>query len=217
MKRIVKLIRASLIILLAISTPVAAGGDWKFIANEEGVTLYSRKVGGHSELEFKGICLIAQPLEVIGNMLSDIASYPKWFFKCIESKRIPMDLSPGRGYYLYIAIDTPWPFKNRDVVYKTNVSIDYDSGKVIIKSTALTEPIVPLRSGYVRITDSQHRWILEKVSSEQTRVTFINRTNAAGPFANYISNPGLRSTTFYSLKNLQTRTRASNNGNERKK
>ena len=202
---------------MAISAPVAAGSDWKFIANEAGVTLYSRKVGGHSELEFKGVCLIAQPLEVIGSILSDISSYPKWFFKCIESKRIRMDNTPGRSYYLYIAINTPWPFKDRDVVYKANVGIDYDLGRVIIKSTALTEPIVPMRSGYVRITDSQHRWILEKVSSEQTRVTFINRTNAAGPFANYISNPGLRSTTFYSLKNLQARTRASNNGNERKK
>ena len=128
-----------------------------------------------------------------------------------------MDNTPGGSYYLYIAINTPWPFKDRDVVYKANVGIDYDLGRVIIKSTALTEPIVPMRSGYVRITDSQHRWILEKVSSEQTRVTFINRTNAAGPFANYISNPGLRSTTFYSLKNLQTRTRDSINGNKGKK
>jgi hypothetical protein len=59
-----------------------------------------------------------------------------------------------------------------------------------------------LRSGYVRITDSVHRWILESVSSAHTRITFINRTNAAGLFANYISDPGTRDTTVRSLKNL---------------
>ena len=192
-------------ILIVTSSFVAAGGDWKFIANEAGVTLYSRKVSGHSELQFKGVCLIDQPLEVIGTVLSDIPSYPKWFFKCIESKKISIENTSELNYYLYIAIDTPWPFYDRDVVYKSIVVIDSDLGKVVIKSTALAEPFIPLRSGYVRITDSQHQWILEKVSSEQTHVTFINRTNAAGPFTNYISNSGMRDTTVFSLQNLKSR------------
>lgn len=205
MKSVVKLIKINLI-LIAFPVLVAVSSDWKLIANEEGVALYSRKVSGHSELEFKGICLINQPLEVIGAVLSDISSYPKWFFKCIESKKIPVANTSELNYYLYVAIDTPWPFSDRDVVYKANVSIDYVLGKVVIKSTALTEQFVPLKNGYVRITDSAHQWILERVSSEQTRITFINRTNAAGPFADYISNPGARDTTVHSLKNLKDRT-----------
>ena len=146
-----------------------------------------------------------QPLEVVGAVLSDIPSYPKWFFKCIESKKIQADNTSELNFYLYIAIDTPWPFSDRDVVYKARVVIDYVLGKVVIKSNALTEPFIPLRNGHVRITDSEHQWILEKVSSEQTRTTFINRTNAAGPFANYISNPGTRDTTVYSLQKLKDR------------
>ncbi len=204
MKSVVKLIKINLI-LIAFPVLVVAGSDWKLIANEEGVALYSRKVSGHSELEFKGVYLIDQPLEVIGAILSDIPSYPKWFFKCIESKKIPRENTSELNFYLYIAIDTPWPFSDRDVVYKANVAIDSDIGKVIIRSTALTEPFVPLRSGYVRITDSEHQWILEKISSERTRITFLNRTNAAGSFANYISNPGTRDTTVHSLNNLRDR------------
>ena len=191
MKSIVKLIKINLI-LIAFPVLVAAGSDWKLIANEEGVVLYSRKVSGHSEIQFKGVCLISQPLEVIGAVLFDIPSYPGWFFKCIESKKIPVANASELNYYLYASIDTPWPFSDRDVVYKANVAIDSDLGKVVIKSTALSEPFIPVRSSYVRITDS-----------EQTRITFINRTNAAGPFANYISNPGTRETTFHSLKNLK--------------
>jgi len=48
MKSVVTLIKINLI-LIACPVLVAAGSDWKFIANEEGVTLYSRQVSGHSE------------------------------------------------------------------------------------------------------------------------------------------------------------------------
>ena len=217
MKRSINLIKASLIILIVTSMLVAAVNDWTFIANEAGVLLYSRKVSGHSELQFKSVCLIDQPLEVIGAVLSDIPSYPNWFFKCIESKQILIENTAEFKYYLYAVIDTPWPFSKRDVVYETRILIDYDSEKVVIKSKALTDPLIPLRNGYVRITDSEHQWILEKVSSKKTRISFINRTNAAGPFANYISNSGSRDTTVYSLQNLKSRAHDTPNGSAERK
>ena len=147
--------------------------------------------------------MVDRPLESVGSVLSDIASYPKWFFKCIAAKKIPTENSTELLFFIYVAIDTPWPFTDRDVVYKTEVSIDYGSGKVVIHSIALKRPLIPLRRRYVRIIDSEHQWILEKITVDRTRITFINRTNAAGPFANYLSNPGIRDTTIHSLKNLK--------------
>ncbi len=101
-----------------------------------------------------------------------------------------------------MAIDTPWPFLDRDVLYKTEVKIDFASGKVVIQSIALKTPLIPLKKQYVRITDSEQQWILERIAVDRTRITFINRTNAAGPFANFISNPGIRDTMMHSLTNL---------------
>ena len=187
-------------ILPAISV---AGGEWEFIVDKDGITLYAREVSGHSEAQFKGVCMVSRSIDSVGSVLSDIASYPKWFFKCIEAKKIPAEDSTTFQFFLYVAIDTPWPFSDRDVVYKTQVSIDYASGKVVIHSIALKKPLMPLRRRYVRITDSEHQWILERISVARTRITFINRTNAGGPFANYLSNPGIRDTTIHSLKNLK--------------
>jgi hypothetical protein len=202
MKRSVKRI---IIILILIVLPVIsiAGGEWKLIADKDGISLFARDLSGHSEAQYKGVCTVSRPLESVGSVLSDIASYPKWFFKCIEAKKIPAEDSTTSQFFLYVAIDTPWPFSDRDVIYKTEVSIDYVSGKVIIDSIALKTPLMPLRRRYVRITDSEHQWILEKISVDRTRITFINRTNVAGPFANYLSNPGIRDTTIHSLKNLK--------------
>jgi hypothetical protein len=191
------------LIIITLPQISAAEGDWQLIADQKGVALYAREISGHAETQFKGICTVNRPLEAVGSILSDIAAYPKWFFKCIEARRIPNENSSALQFFIYVAIDTPWPFSDRDAVYKTEISIDYALGKVLISSTALKEPLVPLRSQYVRITDSENLWVLEKISADCTRITFVNRTNAGGPFANYLSNPGTRDTTVHSLENLR--------------
>jgi len=191
-------------LIFALFSLIALADDgWKSIIDEDGIALFAREVGGHAEAQFKGICTVNRPLEAVGSILSDIGSFPKWFFKCIEARKIPAANSSGLHFFLYVAIDTPWPFSDRDAVYETEISIDYALGRVVITSSALKEPLVPLRKQYVRISGSEHQWILERISADRTRVTFINRTNAWGPFANYISNPGIRDTTLFSLKNLR--------------
>ena len=191
------------LILTGLVTISVSHAQWKFIVEEDGITLYAREASGHSEAQFKGVCIVSQPLETVGFVLSDIASYPKWFFKCIEAKKIPADNSSELHFFIYVAIDTPWPFSDRDVVYKTEVTIDYASEKVVIHSIALKKPFIPLRKQFVRITDSEHQWILESISVDRTRITFMNRTNTAGPFATYLSTPGVRDTTIHSLANLK--------------
>jgi hypothetical protein len=192
-----------ILIIMVLPTISVAGGEWEFIVDNDDITLYAREVNGDSEKQFKGVCIVSRSLETVGFFLSDIDSYPRWFFKCIEAKKMPAQNSSDFQFFLYVTIDTPWPFSDRDVVYKTEVTIDYASEKVIIHSIALRTPFIPLRKQCVRITDSEHQWILERISAGRTRITFINRTNAAGPFANYLSNSGTRDTTIHSLKNLR--------------
>jgi hypothetical protein len=187
-------------VLAAIS---GAGDQWKLIADKDGITLYAREVSDQPQVQFKGVCIVRHPIDAVGAVLSDVGSYTKWFFKCIEARKIPTENSSELHFFLYVAIDTPWPFSDRDVVYKTDVTIDYASGKVFVQSVALKSPFVQLKKQYVRISDSEHQWILERISADLTRITFINRTNAAGPFANYLSNSGVRDTTIHSLQNLK--------------
>jgi hypothetical protein len=193
-----------IILLIVVLHPVSvASSEWEFIADDGGIALYAREVNGYPEKQFKGVCTVSRTLEAVGFFLSDIDAYPEWFFKCIEAKKIPARNSSDFQFLLYVAIETPWPFSNRDVVYKTDVSIDFASETVIIKSIALKKAFIPVKEQYVRITNSEHQWILERISAERTRITFMNRTNVAGPFANYISNSGTRDTTLYSLENLK--------------
>jgi hypothetical protein len=190
--------------IFSASAFMAMGGDgWNLLTDEDGVALYSRATPNDAISEIKGVCIVEHPIETVGLVLSDVASYPKWFFRCIQSRKIPAPDSTDLNFLLYIVIDTPWPFADRDIVYRVVTTIDRPAGKVIVHSTAVKSQAVARKKEYVRITDSKLQWILQKLSAGQTRVTFINRTHAAGLWGDYISTSGNRDMTLHSLKNLK--------------
>jgi hypothetical protein len=186
---------------LLISDHAAIGAEekWVFIEKNQGVTMHSRKVAGRAESEFRGSSTIDQPLEVVGAVLADIPSFTRWFYKCIQARKIPDKTSTDLNFLLYIVIETPWPLWNRDVVYAATTTIDIASGNIKIQGHARQDAAVPIRKDHVRITDSELQWTLERLDSNQTMVTFTKRINAGGNLGSYLSDAGCKKTVFSSL------------------
>ena len=175
---------------------------WTFLEKDRGVTMHSRKVAGYDESEFKGSLIVNQPIEVIGAVLTDIASYTDWFFSCIQAIRIPYKGSTNLKFLLYVVAEPPWPIWKRDVVYHASTRIDFSSGIVMIQGKALRNASMPIKENHVRITDSALEWVLERLDDTRTEVSFRKRTNIGGNLGNYLSNLGCRKTIFESLVNL---------------
>ena len=183
-------------------TDLFAQEQWALVQNEEGVTIYSRKIADHAESEFKGISTINQPVEVVGAVLADIPAYTQLFYNCRYARKLQHKMSSDHNFLLYMVIETPWPLWDRDIIYFARTTIDIGSERILIQSKALGEPIVPIRKDHVRITDSELQWILERFDSIRTKVTFTKRTNAGGSLGGYLSDVGCRKTIFHSLINL---------------
>ena len=124
-------------LLLAFESSSASVEGWVFLEKDRGVTLHSRRVAGYAESEFKGSLVIHQPIEVIGAVLTDIASYTDWFFSCVQAIKIPRKGSTNQDFLLYVVADPPWPIWKRDVVYHASTQIDFSSGIVMIHGKAL--------------------------------------------------------------------------------
>ena len=196
-------------ILILVSLLVSADGNamaseenWIFVENNQGVTIHSRKLAGYAESEFRGTRIFNEPVEVIGAVLADIPSYPRWFFNCIQARKIPDKRSNNRNFLLYIVVETPWPLWNRDVIYATKTRVDIPSGKIRVWSKALPEALVPIKEHHVRVTDSALEWVLERLDDSRTMVAFTERINAGGNIGSYLSDAGCRKTIFESLVNL---------------
>jgi hypothetical protein len=181
---------------------IAAKGDWVFVAESQGVTIHSRKVVEHPEFEFRGSLIVNQPVEVIGAVLADIPSFTRWFYKCTLARKVPDRISSDLEFLLYVAIETPWPLWNRDVVYAVRTEIDITSGKITVHGKAHQDAGVSISKDHVRITDSELQWVLERLDSNRTKVTFSKWIDAGGNIGSYLSNAGCRKTVFQSLVNL---------------
>ena len=190
------------ILLIAQGSNLAAEEKWNFIEKDQGVTIYSRKLAAHAESEFKGTRIYNQPVEVIGAVLADIPSYPRWFFNCIQASKIPDRTSSNLNFLLYIVVKTPWPLWNRDVIYTTETRVDIVSGKIMVWGTAVQETLIPLKQKHVRVTDSALEWVLERLDDNRTMVSFTKRINVGGSIGSYLSDAGCRKTIFESLVNL---------------
>jgi hypothetical protein len=202
MRRTVNLLILIIALLAADPGGLFAQEQWESVSNDNGVAIYSRKVAGHEESEFKGITDINQPIEVIGAVLAEIPAYTGWFFKCLQAEKIPQISSTAYNFRVSIALDAPWPLWPRDVVYDVNIRIDMASGKVDVRCKAVPQPVVPIRKDHVRIIDSELHWVLERIDAHQTRIIFIMRTDAGGFVSGYLTDLGCRKTIYHSLINL---------------
>ena len=180
----------------------AAEKDWVFVEESQGVTIYSRKIAGHAQSEFKGTRIINQPVEVVGAVLADIPSYTRWFFNCIRAQKIPDKKNSDLNFRLYIIITPPWPLWNRDVIYDFRTRVDIGAGKIMVWGKALRDDSVPVKENHVRVTDSAIEWDLERLDDNRTRVSFAKRINIGGSVGSYLSDAGCRKTIFKSLVNF---------------
>ena len=181
-----------------------AADDWVLVEVKDGVEVFESAWEDYSEHQYKGISVIEQPIEIIAAVLSDISTYPAWFHRCSQAKKLPAKDRSVLDFFLYIIIDVPWPFADRDAVFHALTSMDMEAGRVVIHSRAQADSEVATHKDFVRITDSEQRWILERITPHKTRTTFINRTAGSGSMAAFISDLGSRTTVVESLINMRT-------------
>lgn len=203
MIRTIKLLIILICFTAADPGSLIAQEQWKSVGTDHGVAIYSHRVAGHEESEFKGVIEINQPMAVIGAVLADIPAYTAWFYNCRQARKIPQANSTAYNFMVYIALDTPWPLWPRDIVYEVKINIDSPAGKIEVRGKAVPEPLVPNKEGHVRITDSELLWILEKINMHRTKMLFIMRTDAGGSVGSYWADLGCRKTIYHSLINLQ--------------
>ena len=203
MKCTVHLIIQVICCLLILQIPVAAD-DWVLVEVKDGVEVFESAWEGHSEHQYKGVSIFEQPIEIIAAVLSDISTYPAWFHRCSEAKKLPDNDHPVLDFFLYIVIDVPWPFADRDAVFHAATTMDMQAGRMVIHSRARADSEVAIHKDLVRITNSEQQWILEKITPHKTRTTFINRTAVSGSMAAFIADLGSRATVVESLINMRT-------------
>ncbi|MBF0099953.1 MAG: hypothetical protein HQK77_03510 [Desulfobacterales bacterium] len=175
--------------------------EWKQYQDKSGIKLFLRPISGLSFYECKATTMIDSRIEVLGMVLRNIPAFTLWLPSCKES--IIVQQFDENNYITYYIQHAPWPFKNRDAVFRVSTTIDWDLGKVTVSFEAINEPRVRLRDDCVRMSQMKGKWILDYVDREHTEVTFDIMSDPGGNVPAFLANMIIKRYPFTALCNLK--------------
>ena len=124
-----------------VSTLSAAPGKWELIKQKRGVTVYKKQIPGSKFLAVKGQTIMEQPIETIFGVLLDNTRRTEWVNRLKRSEIIEQ-VSPLE-YVVYQEFKLPWPFKNRDFVYRGLAQKDHESGAITLQMNSIEHKSAP--------------------------------------------------------------------------
>jgi hypothetical protein len=192
-------VAAMLIVLFA--GILHAEEPWKLAKEAEGIKVYTRSVPGSSANEFKGIAEIDAPIEVIVEVFKDIPSFTQWYGFCKEIKLLKHD--PENHRVMYFVLKTMGPVKDRDIVMEAFDKFDKQAGKYNIAIDSIKEELVPIQDKYVRMTDLNATYSMNRIAQDRTYVVYTVKADPAGYIPAFISNIIQKDQPFLTLKGLR--------------
>ena len=187
--------------LLLFSTNIISSEkeDWTLKIQQDGITVYIKKVAGSRIDAFKATTMISAEYEKVKEVILDYPNYPKWY-QDYKAGEILEQTNQDQIVVRFI-INAPFPIKDRDSVNRVSVQQTDEHIKVTLESAPT---FIPHNNKQIRMTVSSGRWTLEK-EDNQTRVTLEYHADPEIPVPSWVSNRYVVQGPAKSLSNLKKR------------
>ena len=172
--------------MLSTMTGIALAEEWELIYCKDGISGYQRHIPGTDMKEFKADGFVEARMEVIGEVIRDIPSYPQWMAKCKEAV-VLKDIDRNTKIF-YNEVSVPWPVPNRGVIITNTTKYDLATGRAIIKFKAITSPEYHIKPGRVQITYLEGEYLLEYFGRSMTKVTYRHKASPGGNISTTVAN-----------------------------
>lgn len=185
------------ICLANISPAVIADEHWELKTRANNIDTF---VGTVADSEYKAarhMTHINAPVNVIIKALVGGEGCKPWLSMCISSTIL--DQINENEYLGYAVIDMPWPLSNRDVVFRSTMTIQDATGVVEINQVA--EPKSYPASQWVRMISTNH-YLLEPITEQSVRFTWTVHSNPGGKVPASLVNSKIHKNTRKDLMSL---------------
>ncbi len=196
----IKMTVVALCVLFFLTGPSRADNpsEWIPIYEKDGVYGFQRTYPDSPIREFKAVALVDAKIEVVGQVLRDIPSYPMWLADCKEAGVI-RDLDYYR-MVVRIVTCTPWPIKDRVVYVRNDMEFDDENARCMIRFKGINEPNRPEDRDLVRVPFLNGSYLLEYIGRDKTRVSYSQRVDSGGDLPKGLANWRAR---WHPLQNLE--------------
>ncbi len=202
------LFKLSLLLLFFCVSPVAAldkEQGWELVKQENGITVYTRKLAGSDYKEFRGEININANINKLLTFINDGTHCSAWRYKCIKMLNL-------RDGYLYRLSHLPWPFSNRYTVMRSQTFFDQQNNSYTVKLTNIKRSKLPQKilqqlpkpedTVQMRYSDGYWKFRLTP-SSNNIHITYQMHSDANANLPSELTHLGIINSAFMTLDNLQ--------------
>lgn len=190
MRTVILTVFLTICLVLVSGRALADEKTWKLVSDRRGVQLYKDMTRGVKHRMFKAVTVIDAPIETIMDVLLDAGRYPEWMPGCMLSRVLSEKNGDRdiRTHPLHLALNIPWPMRNRDFVTETKTFSNWDTGTFFVEFNTVDRPDIPSPRGSFRMIRLYGKFEGEAISRYQTRMTYHLVFNPGGRVGSIMSN-----------------------------
>jgi len=171
--------------------------NWEIDKNKDGIKVYTRALKDSDFKSFKAVIEVSASSDEIIKILKNADAYTKWYGYTKTSKLLK---TKNEIQYNYVETIFPWPYENRDMVYKMSIK-KYSSGAVKVLLKGLPN-YFPEKKGIVRMKKAEG-YILLKPKNGKTEIIFYMQIDPGGNIPSWLANNSIASLPFETLSGLR--------------
>ena len=190
-----------------ISTTALAGESpqEKLVLDRDGIKVWTHRVPNNPLLNFRATTEIESTLSGAVALVMDVEHAADWAPNAGKVLILDRDDLSG-NYLLRMDLDFPFPLKNRDVVIASHLS-QSDDGIVTIKNEVISDPRVPERKDFIRITRYEGIWqfkpLISPAGKPSVEVTVSGFADPRGMLPTKVINLFIQEQPFKMLLNMK--------------
>ncbi len=175
-------------------------GDWKLLRSSDNIWVYSKDIVGSNLKELKTVAYFDTHMDGMVALLTDVSAQPRFQFGCLSSMRVGPKTKYEQSFYQELYM--PWPFTNRDAVFKQSILPHANTNECTIESKS-TFDWVPKKSNFVRVPFMHSNWHLKALNQTQIIATYTIRVDPGGAVPAWLVNLFMDRGPFESVINMR--------------
>jgi hypothetical protein len=145
-------VTALLGILASMTAVGASDGEWTPVRNVGGVTVEARPTASGFD-EHRGTADVCTDLSALEALVADTERFPEWL---PYTRQAELRETTDRQVIYYVRTTTPWPLKDRDMVYR--ITRQSDSETTVHLNVVGLPDYEPKHRGATRIREASGHW-----------------------------------------------------------
>jgi len=173
---------------------------WTLSKDKDGIKVYTRATHESPFDEFRATMVLNQSVHSLIAVLQDIENMPEWAYN-VKSASILKEYGDTVQFY-YTEVSIPFPFTNRDAVYRNSYDWNNDSSLLVVDIEMLPK-YIDENEDLVRIPFGKGFWRVKVLSEERLDVTFQMVVDPGGSVPAWMANMFVNETPTYTFTKLR--------------